>query len=58
MGVPLFHGWLVDPQDSCYQVVKDFSYNQLVEMIINNISAEDTKLQQQGMTCWLYTEPS
>ena len=54
VGVPLFHGWLVDPQDTCYESVKDFSYNQLVEMIINNSSAQDTESQQRGMMVgWL-----
>ncbi len=48
VGVPLCHGWLVDPQNSCYSVVKDFSYNQLVEMVINDSVAQDTKLQQKG----------
>lgn len=47
--VPLYHGWLPDPQDSGYEVVKDLSYNQLVEMVINNSSSRDSNLVQDGM---------
>lgn len=50
MGVALYHGWLVDPQDTCYRVVKELSYNQLVEMVINNTSSQDSKLVEEGNT--------
>lgn len=49
MGVPLYHGWVEDPQSSYfYQVVKNVSYNQLVEKIINNTSSEDEDQVQEG----------
>ena len=48
MGVALYHGWLVDPQTPCHRVVKELSYNQLVEMIINNTASEDSNLVEEG----------
>jgi len=48
VGVALYHGWLVDPQNPSYDVVKNYSYNQLVEMVINNVSSQDSKLMQEG----------
>lgn len=48
VGVPLYHGWLVDPQNPCYHVVKELSYNQLVEMVINNASSQDSEQLQDG----------
>ena len=47
--VPLYHGWLVDPQDRhTYDVVCTLSYNQLVEMIINNQNSADPINIQNG----------
>ena len=49
VGVPLYHGWVVDPQNSQYcHVVKDISYNQLVEKVINNAASEDEELGEEG----------
>ena len=53
VGVPLYHGWLVDPQNPSYQVVKELSYNQLVEMVINNTSSEDSKLVEEGICIFI-----
>ena len=48
--VPLYHGWLVDPQDQpTYDVVSKLSYNQLVEMVINNRSSTDPSDLQKGL---------
>ncbi len=58
--VQLYHGWLVDPQDQLtYDVVCMLSYNQLVEMIINNQNSADPINIQNGVcvcnsyTCWI-----
>jgi len=49
VGVPLFHGWLEDPQNSQYcQVLKNLSYNQLVEKIITDTSSKEEERVQQG----------
>ncbi|XP_046380200.2 ubiquitin carboxyl-terminal hydrolase MINDY-1-like [Haliotis rufescens] len=41
LGIPLYHGWLVDPQDPvCTSAVGMCSYNQLVEKIIAQKSSE------------------
>ena len=47
--MPLCHGWCVDPQDPGYEIVKDLSYNHLVEKVINNASSEDSKLMEEGV---------
>ncbi len=54
LGVPLYHGWLVDPQNAWYEVVRDLSYNQLAEKVINDASSQDSKLLQEGtyLKCW------
>ena len=50
LGIPLYHGWLVDPQNSmCCEAVGDLSYNQLVEMVINNTQSKDPKLAEEGV---------
>lgn len=39
--IPLYHGWLIDPQSTnVLTAVGHSSYNQLVEKIINNKSSE------------------
>ncbi|XP_067654305.1 ubiquitin carboxyl-terminal hydrolase MINDY-1-like [Haliotis asinina] len=41
LGIPLYHGWLVDPQDPvCTSAVGTCSYNQLVEKIIAQKSSD------------------
>ncbi len=51
LGVHLYHGWLADPNDTVtYPVVSRFSYNQLVEYTINNMTSSDTHLQEEGIT--------
>ena len=49
VGVPLYHGWLVDPQNPCYEVVKDLSYNQLAEKIISDAASQDQRLVEEGV---------
>ena len=52
--VPLYHGWLVDPQDlPTYEIVSKLSYNQLVEMIINNRSSTEPGNLQKGL-CYIF----
>ena len=49
--IPLYHGWLVDPQDSrTVEAVGNCSYNQLVEKIIGDRSSEKEELVNQGNT--------
>lgn len=33
VGINLYHGWLADPQSPAYEVVKNYSYNQALEII-------------------------
>ncbi|XP_064384626.1 ubiquitin carboxyl-terminal hydrolase MINDY-1-like isoform X2 [Halichondria panicea] len=55
--VPLYHGWLVDPQDRhTYDVVCTLSYNQLVEMIINNQNSADPINIQNALICEEFLE--
>ncbi|NWU50720.1 MINY1 hydrolase, partial [Dromas ardeola] len=46
LNVPLYHGWLVDPQ--VVQAVGKLSYNQLVEKIITCKQASDSSLVSEG----------
>ncbi|XP_067878863.1 ubiquitin carboxyl-terminal hydrolase MINDY-1 isoform X2 [Heterodontus francisci] len=50
LDVPLYHGWLVDPQ-SCemMQAVGRCSYNQLVEKIIFSKNSTDSTLVSEGL---------
>ena len=49
LDVALYHGWLVDPQDKeTYRVIKDFSYNQLAEMVVNSSNSEETNELTNG----------
>nr|XP_002126602.3 ubiquitin carboxyl-terminal hydrolase MINDY-2 [Ciona intestinalis] len=48
--IPLYHGWLPDPQDSkTCSCVSNCSYNQLVEKIIVNKESSDENLQREGL---------
>ncbi|NXD31163.1 MINY1 hydrolase, partial [Spelaeornis formosus] len=51
LNIPLYHGWLVDPQQSPEQVqaVGKLSYNQLVEKIITSKQASDSSLLSEGL---------
>jgi hypothetical protein len=43
LDVPLYHGWLSEPSDAVtHPVVSECTYNQLVEMAINDITSEDS----------------
>ncbi|OWK51987.1 Protein FAM63A [Lonchura striata] len=49
LNIPLYHGWLVDPQSpEQVQAVGRLSYNQLVEKIITCKHASDSSLVSQG----------
>lgn len=49
LGIPLYHGWLVDPQDTkTVEAVGNCSYNLLVEKIISDRSSEQPELVNQG----------
>lgn len=51
LSIPLYHGWLVDPQSTEYKnAIKNLSYNQLVEKIVaSKESNEGSELTSEGM---------
>ncbi|XP_023669594.1 ubiquitin carboxyl-terminal hydrolase MINDY-2 [Paramormyrops kingsleyae] len=49
LDIPLYHGWLVDPQmDDIVKAVANCSYNQLVEKIISCKQSENSELAGEG----------
>ncbi|XP_054854263.1 ubiquitin carboxyl-terminal hydrolase MINDY-1 [Eublepharis macularius] len=57
LNVPLYHGWLVDPQlAEAVQAVGKLSYNQLVEKIITCKHASDPDLVTEGVIAELFLE--
>ncbi|KAM6150120.1 ubiquitin carboxyl-terminal hydrolase MINDY-2 [Erethizon dorsatum] len=49
LDIPLYHGWLVDPQtDDAVKAVGNCSYNQLVEKIILCKQSDDSQLVSEG----------
>lgn len=49
LDIPLYHGWLVDPQtDDIVKAVGNCSYNQLVEKIICCKQSDDSQLASEG----------
>ncbi|XP_029112319.1 ubiquitin carboxyl-terminal hydrolase MINDY-2 [Scleropages formosus] len=49
LDIPLYHGWLVDPQmDDIVKAVGNCSYNQLVEKIISCKQSENSELAGEG----------
>ncbi|XP_056463327.1 ubiquitin carboxyl-terminal hydrolase MINDY-2 isoform X1 [Gadus chalcogrammus] len=50
LDIPLYHGWLVDPQmQDMVKAVGSCSYNQLVEKIISCKQSENSELAGEGM---------
>ncbi|KAM6039547.1 ubiquitin carboxyl-terminal hydrolase MINDY-1 isoform 2-T3 [Chlamydotis macqueenii] len=57
LNVPLYHGWLVDPQSpEVVQAVGKLSYNQLVEKIITCKQASDSSLVSEGLVAEQFLE--
>ncbi|NXS54314.1 MINY1 hydrolase, partial [Brachypteracias leptosomus] len=57
LNVPLYHGWLVDPQTpEVVQAVGKLSYNQLVEKIITCKQASDSSLVSEGLVAEQFLE--
>ncbi|XP_061051622.1 ubiquitin carboxyl-terminal hydrolase MINDY-1-like [Eubalaena glacialis] len=57
LGIPLYHGWLVDPQSpEAVSAVGKLSYNQLVEKIITCKHSSDTNLVTEGLTAEQFLE--
>ncbi|NXL11510.1 MINY1 hydrolase, partial [Mesembrinibis cayennensis] len=57
LNVPLYHGWLVDPQSpELVQAVGKLSYNQLVEKIITCKQASDSSLVSEGLMAEQFLE--
>ncbi|CAI8009348.1 Ubiquitin carboxyl-terminal hydrolase MINDY-1 [Geodia barretti] len=51
LNVPLYHGWLPDPQEKeMHSLVHTCSYNQLVEMVISGQSEGDPNILQRALT--------
>ena len=47
--IPLYHGWVVDPNDlKTSRTVGNHSYNQLVDKIITNKSSSSPELVEEG----------
>uniref|UniRef100_H3ANU1 Ubiquitin carboxyl-terminal hydrolase n=1 Tax=Latimeria chalumnae TaxID=7897 RepID=H3ANU1_LATCH len=59
LNIPLYHGWLVDPQSSdMVRAVGTLSYNQLVEKIICSKHSDDSSLVTEGLVAELFLESS
>ncbi|XP_063277171.1 ubiquitin carboxyl-terminal hydrolase MINDY-1 isoform X2 [Prinia subflava] len=59
LNIPLYHGWLVDPQSpEQVQAVGRLSYNQLVEKIITCKQASDSSLVSEGLVAEQFLESS
>ncbi|NXL65954.1 MINY1 hydrolase, partial [Chordeiles acutipennis] len=57
LNVPLYHGWLVDPQSpEVVKAVGKLSYNQLVEKIITCKQASDSSLVSEGLVAEQFLE--
>uniref|UniRef100_A0A8C3USH5 Ubiquitin carboxyl-terminal hydrolase n=1 Tax=Catharus ustulatus TaxID=91951 RepID=A0A8C3USH5_CATUS len=57
LNIPLYHGWLVDPQSpEQVQAVGKLSYNQLVEKIITCKQASDSSLVGEGLVAEQFLE--
>ncbi|XP_068271008.1 ubiquitin carboxyl-terminal hydrolase MINDY-1 [Nyctibius grandis] len=57
LNVPLYHGWLVDPQSpEVVQAVGKLSYNQLVEKVITCKQASDSSLVSEGLVAEQFLE--
>ncbi|NXM52586.1 MINY1 hydrolase, partial [Illadopsis cleaveri] len=57
LNIPLYHGWLVDPQNpEQVQAVGKLSYNQLVEKIITCKQASDSSLVSEGLVAEQFLE--
>ncbi|NXK70353.1 MINY1 hydrolase, partial [Sylvietta virens] len=57
LNIPLYHGWLVDPQSpEQVQAVGKLSYNQLVEKIITSKQASDSRLLSEGLVAEQFLE--
>jgi hypothetical protein len=49
LNIPLYHGWLVDPQcDKTVRALQSLGYNQIVEKIIRNKCTNETDLVTEG----------
>ncbi|GFS19608.1 ubiquitin carboxyl-terminal hydrolase MINDY-1 [Elysia marginata] len=59
LGISLFHGWLVDPQDKhTVEAVNQCSYNQLVEKIILLKHSDKEEMVTQALTAEQFLERS
>ncbi|XP_073904270.1 ubiquitin carboxyl-terminal hydrolase MINDY-1 isoform X2 [Castor canadensis] len=57
LGIPLYHGWLVDPQSpEAASAVGKLSYNQLVEKIITCKHSSDPNLVTEGLIAEQFLE--
>lgn len=57
LSIPLYHGWLVDPQSpEAVSAVGKLSYNQLVEKIITCKHSSDTNLVTEGLIAEQFLE--
>lgn len=55
--VPLYHGWLPDPQDKqTFDEVEGKSYNQILDTIISSKGSEDSELVERGLISEAFLE--
>lgn len=55
--IPLYHGWLVDPQDfATNEILSGLSYNQAVEKVINYHSSGNSDDLQKGLIAQEFLE--
>uniref|UniRef100_A0A7N4UZ14 Ubiquitin carboxyl-terminal hydrolase n=1 Tax=Sarcophilus harrisii TaxID=9305 RepID=A0A7N4UZ14_SARHA len=58
LDIPLYHGWLVDPQiTDIVKAVGNCSYNQLVEKIISCKQSDNSELVSEGSTIFAGNRP-
>jgi len=48
LNIGLYHGWIMDPTDLVADVIRNQSYNQLVEMIIDNKTSGSERKATEG----------
>uniref|UniRef100_A0A914V409 Ubiquitin carboxyl-terminal hydrolase n=1 Tax=Plectus sambesii TaxID=2011161 RepID=A0A914V409_9BILA len=59
LGIPLYHGWLIDPQHvQLAELIGRRGYNQLVEMIIESSSSADPEKQTEAFLARSFLESS
>ena len=48
LGIQLYHGWIIDPQNKQLQTLRFSSYNQLVEKMLPQKHSDDENLSRES----------